>query len=207
MPAVRNILLVDDHPVVRQGLARILSVEVPDLRIVEAVDGQTALARLRAETCHLVLLDLTLPGEDGLQLLRRIRREFPSVPVLIVSMHAADQFEQRALQAGADGYVTKDSDPQALVGAVRAALARGVHVPPDEGPEAPASLPPHEMLSDREYQVLRLIGVGRTVGQIAAELGLSVKTISTYRGRILEKLELRSSAEIIHYAVVNRLVP
>ena len=205
---MRSVLLVDDHPVVRQGIARILAAEIPDLTLAEAENGPSALDKLRARPTHLVLLDLTLPGDNGLSLLRKIRREFPSIPVMIVSMHPADQFAQRALQAGAVGYVAKDSDPQELVQAVRAALVGGRHVPAEvqEAARLEREPPPHAGLSDREYQVLRMIGAGRTVSEIAAELGLSVKTVSTYRARILEKLELRTSAELIHYAVVNRLV-
>jgi DNA-binding NarL/FixJ family response regulator len=157
----------------------------------------------------LILLDLTLPDDNGLSLLRKIRREFPAIPVMIVSMHPADQFAQRALQAGAVGYVAKDSDPQELVAAVRAALAGGRHVPEElqQAARLEREPPPHAGLSDREYQVLRMIGAGRTVSEIGTELRISVKTVSTYRARILEKLELRTSAELIHYAVVNRLVP
>ena len=205
---VRNVLLVDDHPVVRQGIARILAAEIPDLALAEAVDGPSAMDQMRARLPHLVLLDLTLPGDTGLSLLRRVRREFPAVPVMIVSMHPADQFAQRALQAGAVGYVAKDSDPQELVEAVRAALAGGRHVPAEiqEAARLEREPPRHSILSDREYQVLRMIGAGRTVSEIGTELGLSVKTVSTYRTRILEKMDLRTSAELIHYAVVNKLV-
>ncbi|HVD93821.1 MAG TPA: response regulator transcription factor [Vicinamibacterales bacterium] len=206
---MRKVLLVDDHPVVRQGIARILAAEIPDLRLVDAVDGASALAQLRTAPCDLILLDLTLPGDSGLVVLRKIRREFPGVPVLIVSMHPVDQFAQRSLQAGAVGYVTKDSDPQEIVQAVRNALAGERHVPAElqEAARLEREPPPHTVLSDREYQVLRMIGAGRTVSEIGAELGLSVKTVSTYRARILVKLELRTSAELIHYAVVNGLVP
>jgi two-component system, NarL family, invasion response regulator UvrY len=206
---VRNVLLVDDHPVVRQGIARILAAEIPDLRLGDAVDSVSALAHLRATPCDLILLDLTLPGDSGLVLLRKVRREFPAVPVLIVSMHPVDQFAQRALQAGAVGYVSKDSDPQEIVQAVRQALAGERHVPAElqEAARLEREPPPHTVLSDREYQVLRMIGAGRTVSEIGAELGLSVKTVSTYRARILLKLELRTSAELIHYAVVNGIVP
>ena len=205
---VRRVLLVDDHPVVRQGIARILAAEIPDLALAEAVDGASALDELRERPPHLILLDLSMPGENGLSLLRKIRREFPSIPVMIVSMHPADQFAQRALQAGAVGYVAKDSDPQELVDAVRAALAGRRHVPAEvqEAARLEREPPPHAGLSDREYQVLRMIGAGRTVTEIGTELGLSVKTVSTYRARILEKLELRTSAELIHYAVINKLV-
>jgi two-component system, NarL family, invasion response regulator UvrY len=206
---VRRVLLVDDHPVVRQGISRILAAQIGDLALAEAVDGTSALDELRERPPHLVLLDLSMPGDSGLSLLRKIRREHPSVPVMIVSMHPADQFAQRALQAGAVGYVAKDSDPQELVEAVRAALAGRRHVPAElqEAARLEREPPPHAGLSDREYQVLRMIGAGRTVTEIGGELGLSVKTVSTYRARILEKLQLRTSAELIHYAVVNKLVP
>jgi two-component system invasion response regulator UvrY len=206
---VRNLLLVDDHPVVREGIARILATEIPALRIGEAVDGPSAFEYLRSTPCDLVLLDLTLPGESGLSLLRKLRRGFPTIPIMIVSMHPVDQFAQRTLQAGAVGYVAKDSDPQELVAAVRSALTGGGHVPAElkEAARQEDDPPPHSALSDREYQVLRMIGAGRTVSEIGMELGLSVKTVSTYRARILEKLELRTSAELIHYAVVNKLVP
>jgi DNA-binding NarL/FixJ family response regulator len=204
----RSVLLVDDHPVVRQGISRILATAIADLRISEAVDGPSALEHLRLAPFHLIVLDLTLPGDSGLSLLRRLHREFPAIPILVVSMHPVDQFAQRALQAGAVGYVTKDSDPQELVLAARSALAGGRHVPAEieEAARLAEDPPPHTALSDREYQVLRMIGAGRTVTEIGTELGLSVKTVSTYRARILEKLQLRTSAELIHYAVVNKLV-
>ena len=205
---MRKVLLVDDHPVVREGIARILALRIPGLQIAEAEDGPRAVAQLRESPFDLVLLDLTLPGDSGLSLLRRLRREFV-VPILVVSMHPVDQFAQRALQAGAAGYVAKDSDPEEVVRAVSTALAGGRHVPAElqEAARLEGAPPLHGSLSDREYQVLRMIGSGRTVSEIATELGLSVKTVSTYRMRILEKLALRTSAELIHYALVNKLVP
>lgn len=205
---MRNVLLVDDHPIVRQGIARILATEISGLRISEAVDGKSAFDHLHSTPCHLVLLDLTLPGDSGLSLLRKLRRSFPAIPIMVVSMHPVDQFATRTLQAGAVGYVAKDSDPQELVAAVRSALTGGRHVPAEiqEAARLEEDPPPHAALSDREYQVLRMIGAGRTVTEIGAELGLSVKTVSTYRARILEKLELRTSAELIHYAIVKKLV-
>lgn len=206
---MRKVLLVDDHPVVRQGIGRILAINIPDLEITEAVDGPDAVERLRASPFDLMLLDLSLPGDSGLSLLRRLRRDFGAVPILVVSMHPADQFAQRALHAGAVGYVAKDNDPEEIVRAVSTALAGGRHVPAElqEAARLVEAPPLHTALSDREYQVLRMIGAGRTPSEIGTELGLSVKTVSTYRARILEKLELRTSAELIHYALVNRLVP
>jgi len=205
---MRSVLLVDDHPIVRQGIGRVLATEFPDLRVGEAVDGVAAFEKLRASLYHLVLLDITLPGDGGLVVLRRMHREFPGIPVLVVSMHPVDQFAQRSLQAGAVGYVTKGADPRELVRAVRVALTGGRYVPPEleEAARLVADPPRHDVLSDREYQVLRMIGAGRTVSEVSAELGLSVKTVSTYRARILDKLQLRTSAELIHYAVVNGLV-
>ena len=203
-----SVLLVDDHPIVRQGLGRVLTTEFPDMRVAEAEDGRHAIERLRRNVFDLVLLDLTLPGDHGLSLLRRLHRDFESIPIVVVSMHPVAQFAQRALAAGAAGYVAKDSDPRELVEAVRTVLAGGRHVPVEVqealGKQGPPL--PHEALSDREYQVLRLFGAGRTVSQISNELKLSVKTVSTYRARILEKLHLRTSAELIHYAVVHKLV-
>src|SRR4051812_36008092 len=203
-----DVLLVDDHPIVRQGISRVLAAEFSDVRVAEAADARAAFEKLRSSAYHLVLLDLTLPGENGLVVLRRIRRAFPATPVLVVSMHPVDPFAQRALQAGAAGYVAKGADPRELVEAVRTALAGGRFVPAElEEAERLVSDPPrHAALSDREYQVLRMIGAGRTVSEISGELALSVKTISTYRARILEKLQLRTSAELIHYAIVNGLV-
>jgi two-component system, NarL family, invasion response regulator UvrY len=205
---VARVLLVDDHPIVRQGLARVLTAEITDLEVEDAVDGRSALERLQARPFDLVLLDLQMPGDSGLTLLRKLRRGFPATPIVVVSMHPVDQFAPRALQAGAMGYVAKDSDPRELVEAVRSALAGGQHVPAEvqEASRLAETRPPHAALSDREYQVLRMIGSGRTVSQVAEELGLSVKTVSTYRARILEKLQLRTSAELIHYAVINKLV-
>jgi DNA-binding NarL/FixJ family response regulator len=206
---MRSVLLVDDHPIVRQGIGRVLTAEFPDLRVGEAVDGLSAFEKLRASMYQLVLLDLTLPGDGGLVLLRRMHREFPGIPVIVVSMHPVDQFAPRALQAGAVGYVTKGADPRELVRAVRNALTGLRYVPPEleEAARLVADPPKHDVLSDREYQVLRMIGAGRTVSEISAELALSVKTVSTYRARILDKMQLRTSAELIHYAVVNGLVP
>ena len=182
----------------------------PTCALGEAVDGASALEQLRTRCVRTWCCSTSrCRATAGCRCCRKIRREFPSTPVIVVSMHPADQFAQRALQAGAVGYVTKDSDPQELVQAVarrarrrppRAARKLQEAARPSDDP------PPHAELSDREYQVLRMIGAGRTVSEIGAELRLSVKTVSTYRARILEKLQLRTSAELIHYAIVNKLV-
>jgi two-component system, NarL family, invasion response regulator UvrY len=203
-----RVLIIDDHPVVREGIGRVLTSSLPDVEIGEAAGAPQAQEMMQARSWDLVMLDLTLAGDDGTVVLRRLRQSHPEVPVVIISMHPAEQFERRVLQAGAVSYVSKGCNPDELVRAVRAAL-NGVREPlaplararPDS-----ASLP-HEQLSDREYQVLRMIGQGRTVSEIAAELSLSVKTVSTYRARILEKMDMRTSAELMRYVIAHKLVP
>lgn len=208
---MRRILLIDDHPIVRQGIGRVLTAALDDVEIGEASSGGEALERLRTGTWNLALLDLTLPEDHGARVLREMRQHFPAVPVLVVSMHPAEEFAWEALEAGASGYVAKNSDPAELVQAVTAVL-RGERPPGSpagrrtNGARA-AGAPRHATLSDREYQVLRLIGTGRTVSQIAEELSLSVKTVSTYRSRILEKMNLRTTAELMRYVIAHRLVP
>ena len=207
-----RILLVDDHPVVRQGIGRILMTALADVEIGEASTSQEALHQLREGAWDLALLDLSLPDDPGAHTLRQVREQYPAVPVLVVSMHPADAFASEVLRAGASGYVAKDSDPSELVRAVIAVLRgeRPAPTPTDatrHGVRPTAGAFPHSALSDREYQVLRLIGSGRTVSQIAEELSLSVKTVSTYRTRILEKMNLRTTAELIHYVVTHRLAP
>jgi two-component system invasion response regulator UvrY len=202
-----RILLIDDHPMVRQGIGRILTSALPQVEIGEAGSGEEALARLCDGTWDAVLLDLTLPGDHGARILRRMRQQFPTTPVLVVSMHPAEEFAAEALRAGAAGYLAKNSDPAEIVRAVSAVL-RGERLGPPASAAAtrPGGVLPHSLLSDREYQVLRLIGAGRTVSQIAEELSLSVKTVSTYRTRILEKMNLHTTAELMHYVITHRLI-
>jgi two-component system invasion response regulator UvrY len=204
---LKRLLLVDDHPVFRLGVKRILTEALPELAICEAVDGPSAIELMQSNTCDLVLLDVTLPGPDGLEVLKDLRARFPQVPVLIVSMHPADQFARRMIAAGAVGYVTKDTDPAELVRAVSLALKGQRYVQRDADVGTAEPEPRHQRLSDREYQVLRMIASGRTVSQIAEELFLSVNTVSTYRARILEKMEMESNAELMRYALRLRLVP
>ena len=205
-----RILIVDDHPVVREGIGRVLTAAIPGVVLGVAENSVQALASMRTGVWNLVILDLALPGDDGNVVLRRLRQQHPAVPVLILSMHPADQFARRSVQAGAVGYISKGSDPQELVRAVKAALAGGRYLPA-EAQGAPEqhdhSGLPHEALSDREYQVLRMIGQGLTVSEIAAELSLSVKTVSTYRARILEKTRMRTNAELMRYVITHGLVP
>lgn len=205
-----RILLVDDHPVVRQGIRQILLDGLKAVTLGEASDVATASASIRTDAWDLVVLDLTLPGASGLDLLKEIRRERPALPVLVLSMHPASQFARRVLAAGASGYLTKDSAATELVDAIeqirRGRLYIGSHVPDWARTPTTVGMAPHEKLSDREYQVLRMLGSGLTVSEIAAACSLSVKTVSTYRARLLEKLQMRSNAEVMRYAIENGLM-
>ena len=202
-----RILIVDDHPVVREGIGRVLAAAVPGLEIGVADGAARAYEAMQGSRWDVVLLDLTLQGDDGTVVLRRLRQNYADVPVVVISMHPADQFARRVLQAGAMAYVSKGSDPDELVRAVQSALSGDRYPDPPEPERDWAVAPAHEQLSDREYQVLRMIGQGRTVSEIAAELSLSVKTVSTYRARILDKMGMRTSAELMRYVIAHKLVP
>jgi DNA-binding NarL/FixJ family response regulator len=200
-----RILLVDDHPIVRHGIRRLLTERIPALTVEEVGDADTALESIRSQPWDVVVLDVTMPGTSGIDLLKIVRRENQSLPILVLSMHAAAQFAQRVIAAGGSGYVTKDAAPAELVNAVEQ-VRRGKLYPPQAPRGGAASTALHDRLSDREYQVLRLLGSGLTVSEIAAELGLSVKTVSTYRTRVLEKLEMQTNAQLMRYAIENSLV-
>lgn len=207
-----RILLVDDHPIVRRGVSAILAHAFAHASIQEVGSGQEAVAFARGQTWDIVVLDLTLPDASGLDVLKAIREAQPRVPVLILSMHMPDQFARRAIAAGAAGYLTKDTADEELVSAVTRLLRGGRHFGPQVLEQVVVGLHPdrgdrpHERLSDREYQVLRMIGSGKTVSEIAGALALSVKTISTYRARVLEKMEMRTNAELTHYVVRHGLL-
>jgi len=205
-----RILLVDDHPVVRHGIRQILVEGLKAVTVGEANDVPSASASIRSSPWDVVVLDVTLPGASGLDLLKEIRQLRPSLPVLVLSMHPASQFARRVLAAGAWGYLTKDSAATELVQAIdqirRGRIYLGSRVPDWARTPTAESAAPHDKLSDREYQVLRMIASGLTVSGIAAALGLSVKTVSTYRSRLLEKLQMRSNAEVMRYAIENRLM-
>jgi DNA-binding NarL/FixJ family response regulator len=207
-----RVLIADDHAVVRQGLRQILS-DIPELTEVgEAQNGEDALSRVRAEPWDVLVLDMSMPGRGGLDVLKDVRRVRPSTRVLVLSMHPEDQFAVRLLKAGAAGYLTKESAPDELVTAVRKVMTGGKYISATLAEKLAFDMdrdvdkPAHEALSDREFQVLRMLATGKTVQQIADELLLSAKTISTYRARILEKLNLKSNAEMIHYSIQNRLI-
>lgn len=207
-----RILIADDHAVVRQGLKQILADAFKRASFGEAANSQQALERVWKEAWDIVILDLTMPGRSGLEVLKEIKSAHPKLPVLILSMHPEDQFAVRLLKAGASGYMTKESAPEELVGAVKKAIAGGRYVSAGLA-EKMASLlvndtkgAPHETLSDREFLILRQIAAGKSVSVIARELSLSVKTISTYRVRLLGKMGLVNNAELLRYAFDNNLV-
>ena len=206
-----KILIADDHPIVRQGLKQIIS-EIPDMVVAdEATDGWEVLSKIRNGNYDVVVLDITMPGKDGMDVLTQLKYEKPELPVLMVSMHPEEQFAVRALRAGASGYLTKESAPDELVNAIWKVSTGGRYVTPSLAEKLAFMVQkveqlPHETLSDREYQVMRLIASGKTITDIARELSLSVKTISTYRTRILEKMKMKNNAELTHYAITNKLV-
>jgi DNA-binding NarL/FixJ family response regulator len=207
-----RVLIVDDHAILRRGLRALLSDAFAKAEFGEASNAEEALEQLGKKAWDVALIDITLPGKGGLDLLKEFKAARTTLPVLVLSVHSEDQFAVRVLKAGAAGYMTKESAPEELVKAVHKILAGGRYIS-DTLAEKLASRvkqdltrPPHETLSDREYEVMRRIGSGKTVTEIAVELSLSVKTVSTYRARILEKLGLRNSAEITQYAIRNGLV-
>jgi DNA-binding NarL/FixJ family response regulator len=207
-----NILIVDDHPVVRRGLKQILADEFTDASFHEAGDEREAMDCVFAEKLDLVLLDITLPGRSGLDILKDIKKEKPNMSVLVISVHSEDEYAIRVLKAGAAGYLTKESAPNELVLAVQKIQQGGRYVNVSVAEklaayvDAGGSKEPHENLSDREFEVLCLIASGKTVSEIGAELSLSVKTISTYRARILQKMKMQTNADITKYAIGHGLV-
>ncbi|MGQ0656753.1 MAG: response regulator [Chromatiales bacterium] len=206
-----RVIIADDHPIVRRGVRDILIESFPRV-VVQEVDSAGALFAGLHEPFDLVLLDLSLPDRNGLDCLGQIRKQHPSVPVLVLSMHAEEHFAVRALKSGAAGYVTKDKAAEELVRAVRKILGGGRYVSSELAERLAAKLigdavkAPHELLSEREFRVLRLLASGRSVSEIAQELYLSVKTVSTYRRRLLNKMQMRTNAELTRYCIQNRLV-
>jgi DNA-binding NarL/FixJ family response regulator len=207
-----KVLIADDHPIVRQGLRQILS-ETDDMMVAgEAVNGQEALAQVRAGGWDALVLDITMPDRSGFDILKELKHDQPLLPVLVLSIHAEEQFAVRVLKAGASGYLTKENAPAELVKAIRKVVSGGKYISPALaetlafGLEVASDRPRHETLSDREFQVMQLMASGKTVTEIAEALYLSAKTVSTYRSRLLEKLNLKSNAEITRYAIENGLV-
>lgn len=207
-----RVLIADDHAVVRQGLKQILADDFSTAVVGEASTGQEVLDLLKEQSWDIVVLDITMPGKSGLDVLKEIKHSHPKLPVLVLSMHPEDQFAMRVLKAGASGYMTKETAPEELVKAIKKVLGGGKYISMEFAEKiaftwnAAGEKPLHEALSDREYQVLCMIASGKTVSQIADELALSVKTISTYRMRILEKMKMKNNAELTHYAIKNGLI-
>lgn len=209
---VIKVLIVDDHPIVRSGLRALISGERGMTVAAEAGDGADALRLVKKGAADVVLLDLSMPGKNGLDLLAEIRRESPELPVLVLSIHHEDLYGVRALRAGAAGYLSKSDDVSTIVGAVRRVAGGGRYISPGLVEKLASGFHdargmPHEALSEREFQVASLIAGGKRTGEIAKSLSLSAKTVSTYRARILEKMRMRTDAELIRYCVENRVVP
>jgi DNA-binding NarL/FixJ family response regulator len=210
--ATIRVFIADDHAIVREGLKQILAEQRDIVVAGEAENGLDAIKLFRKSRCHVMLLDISMPDRNGIEVLKQIKQERPELAVLMLSMHREDQYAIRALKAGAAGYLTKQSAPRELVTAIRqvaggqkyvsATLAQALASQVGVDHEAP----PHDSLSDREFQTLTMIASGKTVSEIARELSLSVKTVSEYRARLLAKMNLKTGAELTHYAIRNQLV-
>jgi two-component system invasion response regulator UvrY len=207
-----NILIVDDHPIFRAGLKETLAKESDVEFVGEADNGHKALELARKQRWDVVVLDITMPGKGGLEVLHELRRERPNLPVLVLSAHPEDSLALRFLKAGAAGYLTKDKAPKVLLSAIRKVLGGGKYVSESMAEKAVFQLASettqslHEILSDRELQVMRMIASGKTIKEIGKELFLSVGTVTTYRTRLLEKMNMKTNAELIRYALQNKLV-
>jgi DNA-binding NarL/FixJ family response regulator len=205
-----RILVADDHAVVRQGLRHIFAMS-PDIVIVaEAVDGEDAVEKLRTTSVDVLLMDISMPDTDAVDLLKRVKAEHPGLFVLVHSMHAESPIASRMLKAGASGYITKDSEPEQLIGALRKVSAGGRYLGAELAEQLAfgdeAGKPLHELLSDRESQVFVLLASGKSLKAIAKELQLSPKTASTYKTRVMQKLKVASDAELVRYAIAHQLV-
>ena len=207
-----SVLIADDHTVVRQGLKQILANDAQMSVVAEATNGNEVLQTLERTNVDVLVLDITMPGRNGLDVLKEVKRKYPTLPVLVLSMHPEDQFAIRILRAGAAGYITKESAPEELVEALRKVCAGGKYVSSQlaeklavfiEGDNTRA---PHERLSDREFEILRMLALGKTVTEVADELLLSVKTVSTYRARVLDKMKMSTNAELTRYALQSGVI-
>jgi DNA-binding NarL/FixJ family response regulator len=207
-----RVLIADDHSILRRGLIEILMRELKGAVCGEAENAEQVLAQVQSHNWDLVILDVSMPGRSGIDILDDLKRMRPKLPVLVLSMHPEEQYGKRVLRAGASGYLNKDSAPEELIRAIGKVLAGGRYVSSALAEKLALELhqgegqPLHGTLSNRELEVLRMIGSGKTVSQIAEQLHLSVTTISTYRARILVKMNMTTSAELMHYALSNRLV-
>ncbi|HKR39924.1 MAG TPA: response regulator transcription factor [Paraburkholderia sp.] len=205
-----RILIADDHAIVRGGLRQILATTTDIVVTAEAGQGPEVIEKLRAIDIDLLLLDLNMPGISGVDLIRRVRSDRPALPVLVLSIHNEAQVASRALRAGATGYVTKDSDPDVLLAAIRKLADGGRFIDPKlvdamVFEQHTGDVPPHEILSDREFQVLQMLASGKSINEIAGTCALSAKTISTHKMRLMQKLGLSNNAEVIRYAIRHGL--
>lgn len=211
-PRSIRVLIADDHPIVRQGLRRIVEADSGMEIAAEAGDAEALFQALDTVATDLILLDVSMPGQPFLDTLRAVREKHPTVRVLVLSVHPEDQWAVRALRAGASGYLTKDRSPDQLIEAIQRVHRGGKYVSPSLAEHLAAHLdtngdrPPHELLSDREFEVMRRLGSGLTVSQIAAELSISAKTVSTYRTRIFEKMAVETNADLVRYAARHGLI-
>jgi len=209
---MKRILIVDDHEVLREGVKRIFDKQVGAITFGEASSGPEALRLVREQDWDIVVLDLSLTGQNGLEVLKELKQIRPRLPVLILSMHTEVQFARRAFKAGASGYITKDSPRSELTKAINKVIDEGSYISQALAEKLVVDIGrdtdrlPHETLSDREFEVMRLIASGKTAGEIARLLSLSDSTISTYRSRILEKMGMKTNAELTHYAIQSKLV-
>lgn len=207
-----RILLVDDHAVVRRGLRQILEEEFETATFGEAQNAAEAFELVSKQKWDVVVLDMTLPGRSGLEVLKEVKKLSPKLPVLVLSIHPEEQYAIRVLRAGAAGYMTKESAPDELIEAIKKVLTGGKYISSSLAEklafdlEADTGKPSHESLSDREFEVMVMIASGKTVSEVAEKLSLSVKTISTYRARILEKMQMRNNAQLMQYAMAKGLV-
>jgi len=206
-----RIMIADDHTIVRRGLRQILNDQRDMQVMVEAKSAVEVLPAVRSTALDVLILDISMPGRGGLEILAELKQERPQLPVLVLSMHSEDQYALRALRLGAAGYLTKEAVPEELVKAIRKIAAGGRYITSTLAEKLAVAVgsqdgrPVHETLSEREYQVMQLIAAGKSLSEIAEELSLSVKTISTYRSRMLEKMRLKTNADVIRYAIQNQL--
>lgn len=207
-----RILIADDHAIVRKGLKQILVEEYPSAKVEEVGDAETLINKAIQDDWDVVICDLSMPGRSGLDALRQIKQTSPSLPVLIMSMHPEDQYALRVLKAGASGYLSKESIHDELIKAIHIVLLGKKFITPSiaeklaEAFDSDAGQQTHESLSDREFDVFKLLAAGKSVSEIAAQLSLSVTTVSTYRARIMEKMSMKSNAELTRYALEKKLI-
>jgi two-component system, NarL family, invasion response regulator UvrY len=207
-----KILIADDHEILRKGLQELLAQGLPEVTFGEAKDAEEVLEQVENDSWDLLILDITLPGRSGLDVLKDLKLREPELPVLVLSMHPETQYGKRVLKAGASGYMNKDTAPDELINAIRKVMSGRRYVSPVLAEKLALDLGlgaeklSHERLSDREIEVLRMLALGKSVSQIAEILHLSVTTVSTYRARILEKLNLTTTAELMHYALSGGLI-